>query len=510
MSDIQPRLPGAWAPLSPGPAQATPAAAPAAKPAIAPTAPAAAADQARLSSAQGQALPSITLDSTPPVWSAGTKAAIRRGFQSGMQSYGITPQELNSLLRQFGISAMDVNETTIQNPEFNDEIRHIQQSLNQRLNHPELRSLGQGHQITVDGQFGKGTVQALAALRDSLRGEPIQLTVTPLKQQTGTGCYRTAEAMLYNVVHGKDGSSEAYSEFDTRDRIREPDLAKRDINVTASENASGRISVNHQQAMLALDSLDEELEAGRPVIAGVSYRKQDGLEYNEGVTDHFVTITGRGRDAAGSYYVFQDPAQGGSHQLRLDPMTGRLSGKGDMTGIYDVSLIQTASQVDTATVDRYRQLGKVLHTQGQRGSEIQKLQEMLTALGKDTKGTSGAYGNGTAAAVKAFQLEHGLPPNGAHIDSHTAEAIQTAFGALQTSQPDRVMYRRGQASPLLIEVQQALTRAGFSTKGSNGVFGPGTEAALKAFQKAHQLPETGTLDNRCWRLILGQPEGAQA
>ncbi|HEY9839019.1 MAG TPA: peptidoglycan-binding protein [Candidatus Obscuribacterales bacterium] len=461
-------------------------------------------DRASVSTAQGHALPTVSLDTTPPEWSAGTKAQIRRSFQQGLQQYGITPQEITQLLRRYGISSLEINEANIQNPAYADEIKRIQLELGKRLNHPDLRAFGQGHAVGNDSQFGKGSVQAVAALRDALRGDPIELTVTPIRQQTRTGCYRTAETMLYNVLHGKNGTDEAYTEFDTRDRIKEQDLDKQEANATAGEDGNGRVSVRHDQAMMLLDSLDEELEAGRPVIAGVSYRKQDGVEYNEGITDHFVLISGRGYDQAGTFYTFQDPAGGRTHKLHLDPISGRLSGKGDMTGVYDVTLIHKAKVTDATTVAHYKQLGKVMFSQGQNSKAIQEMQLMLTAMGYDTKGTTGGYGNGTSTAVRNFQATHQLPQTGSSVDNHTLSAIQTGFREFQQNNPDKVMFKRGQSSTLIAPLQKILTKAGFSTNGTNGIFGPGTEKAIRAYQQAHHLPETGSLDNRTWLSILEQ------
>ncbi len=42
------------------------------------------------------------------------------------------------------------------------------------------------------------------------------------------------------------------------------------------------------------------------------------------------------------------------------------------------------------------------------------------------------------------------------------------------------------------EIQQRLTRAGFDTNGVDGVIGSGTEAAIRAYERARGLPETGT------------------
>ncbi|PKL76109.1 MAG: hypothetical protein CVV27_11975 [Candidatus Melainabacteria bacterium HGW-Melainabacteria-1] len=463
-------------------------------------------DSARLGSARGQALPSVSLDQDPPTWSAATKAQIRRGFQQGLQQYGISPQELGQVLKRYGISSLDITEETIQNPAYADEFDRIQQELDRRLNHPTLRSLGQGRAVSSDGQFGKGSVQAVAALRDALRGEPIELKVTPIEQQTRTGCYRTVEAMLYNVLHQKDGSPEAYTEFDTRDRIRDQDMANDQVYVASSENASGRVSVQRDRSMLMLDTVDEELEAGRPVIAGVSYRKQNGKEYNEGITDHFVLISGRGYDEAGTYYTFQDPANGKTHQLRLDPSTGRLSGKGDMVGTYDVTLVQKATSTESATLERYQKMGKVLFSQGERSAGIQDLQMMLTAMGYDTKGTTGAYGNGTATAVGNFQQAHNLPQNGGSVDTHTQASIKSTFQEHMQANPNQVMFRRNQNTPQIGELQKILTRLGHSTNGTNGAFGPGTERAVKAFQTAQGIPPSGHIDNRTWLALLAAAE----
>ncbi|WP_371059490.1 lytic murein transglycosylase [Rhodosalinus sp. 5P4] len=41
------------------------------------------------------------------------------------------------------------------------------------------------------------------------------------------------------------------------------------------------------------------------------------------------------------------------------------------------------------------------------------------------------------------------------------------------------------------EIQERLTRAGFDTNGVDGVIGSGTEAAIRAYERARRLPETG-------------------
>ncbi len=462
-------------------------------------------DAATVGAARGTAQASFDLGiSEGPKWTQNQKDAIVSGFRAGLHQHGITVDQINQVLQRNGMGHLQISEQSIQDPANADEIIQIQKALDSRLNHPDLKALGQGNALikAKDGQFGKGTVAAVAALRDAYRGEPVQVPVTAIKQETRTGCYRASEAMMYNAIHGKDGTPDAYTEFDARDRVRDGDMEKENAYVAGKENASGRVTVNKTNAKKMLDTLDAELNAGRPAIVGVSYRKQDGKEYNEGITDHFVLVTGRGQDEAGTFYTFNDPAQGGTHKLRLDPQTGRLSGKGDMVGTYDVTMMHTAAVTDAATVDRYKKTGKVLHSQGQRSNEIGQIQKQLTALGFDTKGTTGAYGPGTTAAVKAFQTAHNLPATGSTIDTHTRAALKAAYLEHQRSRPTEVMFKRGEVNADIGALQKKLTHLGFNTKGSNGQFGPGTEAAVKAFQTQHGLDPNGKIDNQTYFKLL--------
>jgi len=57
------------------------------------------------------------------------------------------------------------------------------------------------------------------------------------------------------------------------------------------------------------------------------------------------------------------------------------------------------------------------------------------------------------------------------------------------------LYQTGVAPDLDIRaVQMRLTYLGFDPRGVDGVYGHGTQAAVLAFQQAHQLPATGVVD----------------
>jgi len=51
--------------------------------------------------------------------------------------------------------------------------------------------------------------------------------------------------------------------------------------------------------------------------------------------------------------------------------------------------------------------------------------------------------------------------------------------------------KRGSSGPDVLTLQTTLTQLGFDTNGADGVFGPGTEAAVKAFQQSKGLTADG-------------------
>lgn len=108
------------------------------------------------------------------------------------------------------------------------------------------------------------------------------------------------------------------------------------IQMAYAEDSNGRVAVDKGQAEIGRKYIDEQLDAGRPVLVGVSY--QDDKYNNDKMTDHFVTISGRGYDAEGRlYYTFKDPGAGAAYQdgkLYVDEKSGKLFKEGDNLGPY--------------------------------------------------------------------------------------------------------------------------------------------------------------------------------
>ncbi|WP_426756624.1 LysM peptidoglycan-binding domain-containing protein [Myxococcus sp. Y35] len=87
------------------------------------------------------------------------------------------------------------------------------------------------------------------------------------------------------------------------------------IQVATGDDPNGGVTVDAAAARRGREYIDGQLDAGKPVVVGVDHRSGRNSDNVDGITDHFVVITGRGTDEQGrTYYTFHDPAT--QHQQR--------------------------------------------------------------------------------------------------------------------------------------------------------------------------------------------------
>jgi len=152
---------------------------------------------------------------------------------------------------------------------------------------------------------------ASSALRPETPPREVSLGVNHITQWDSTSCYKACRRML--------------SRFDAK--------ADRRINSGAeshymarAENNNGAITGARDDFARGVTYIDRCLEAGRPVIVGLSHSNKD---YNlDRITDHFVIIKGRGVDEEGRvYYTYDDPATSGVNRegrFFVDPRSSML------------------------------------------------------------------------------------------------------------------------------------------------------------------------------------------
>lgn len=138
-----------------------------------------------------------------------------------------------------------------------------------------------------------------------------------------------------------------------------------------------------------------------------------------------------------------------------------------------------------------------------------QVQRDLTALGYDTRGSDGMFGQGTPAAIRAWQRDSGIAATG----FLTARQVQTlradagpradapATGARGAALEEELLgLSRGERADL----QRRLTGLGYSTNGTSGTFGAGTRRAIAAWQGDNGLSQTGYLSAEQVQTIRSQ------
>ena len=129
---------------------------------------------------------------------------------------------------------------------------------------------------------------------------------------------------------------------------------------------------------------------------------------------------------------------------------------------------------------------------GSSGTQVKQMQERLIQLGYLSGSATGKFDAATEAAVRAFQrrncdYEDGIA--GAQtlkaLYSSSAKKTSTAASSVGTS------LKEGSTGSDVKSLQSRLKTLGYYSGSADGIFGPGTTTAVKAFQRANGLEADG-------------------
>ncbi len=145
---------------------------------------------------------------------------------------------------------------------------------------------------------------------------------------------------------------------------------------------------------------------------------------------------------------------------------------------------------------------------GSIGADVKALQEALTTAGfRPRGGADGIFGSATVAALKSYQSKRGLSASG-KVDQATANALASKATAGNSALTG---LKAGALGNTVKQLQQSLIDAGIKVRGgADGIFGPATADALKAFQRSQGLEATGIVNSATAAALVDPKPAASA
>ena len=160
---------------------------------------------------------------------------------------------------------------------------------------------------------------------------------------------------------------------------------------------------------------------------------------------------------------------------------------------------------------------------GSTGNSVVELQALLALLGYYDGPVNGEYQDDTEVAVETFQQDVGLTNDGIvgpatwakllptpstefnppAVPESATDAAETPGQEESKDQPVALpVLRQGMYGPAVTRVQEVLKELGFYQGAVDGVFGPGTEAAVMNFQRSTELAADGVVGPATWQALL--------
>lgn len=173
------------------------------------------------------------------------------------------------------------------------------------------------------------------------------------------------------------------------------------------------------------------------------------------------------------------------------------------------SPVDTTTQVNTtarggADTSDISSTGYVTLEEGSQGEGVRRLQERLKKLGYYNGSVDGSFGEGTAAAVMAFQLRNNLT-----VDGKAGPATQRAlFGG--TAAISYSALREGEEGSAVRNLQYTLYELGYYDGKIDGSYGATTSDAVRAFQIQNKLTPVDGVAGSATLARLYSPEAIPA
>lgn len=340
-------------------------------------------------------------------------------------------------------------------------------------------SQGRSAQVTQNVRVGQGPSLAITNL------QPGDATVRPGTQVTFTLAPLNYSPSAFSVMDNLSGSTVSNSNINTTGMFSwspaTTDVGVHELTITGTVGFYGESATIKQKVTVL--NVDGSMPANipSPTVAGASTTQTTAA-----TGPAPATATNSGAVAAGSE-VDALLKQLATLQAQMATLSGS-SG----TGATTVSTAPTTPS--TITFTSYLRPGS-------EGDEVLALQNALKAQGYFKHDPTGYYGPVTVDAVAAFQEAHGIDALGVvgpstRLALNSLSTSPTVLGASASASSDRSFVftsflEMGDSGDEVVQLQKKLSLLGFFSEEATGYFGTITEAAVKAFQAAHEVDAKG-------------------
>lgn len=176
------------------------------------------------------------------------------------------------------------------------------------------------------------------------------------------------------------------------------------------------------------------------------------------------------------------------------------------TGTADAKTRECMNSADCVTGATYNQVCEL--KAGSTGTPVKALQQRLFDLGYFTGEINGKYSSSLKTAVKTFQTASGIKATGT-ADASTRR-MMNADSAMTRAAYDRVRpVKSGEKGEAVILIQTQLKELGYYTASIDGKYSSTVRAAVKTFQTANEIKDSGTADVET-RTLLNSGKGVTA
>lgn len=130
---------------------------------------------------------------------------------------------------------------------------------------------------------------------------------------------------------------------------------------------------------------------------------------------------------------------------------------------------------------------------GDKGTAVKELQTLLEKAGYELGAVDGIFGDATDKAVRAFQKDNKLSVDGL-AGNATMQVLEAITAPKQVAKPvakSKSYLESGDRGDKVKELQTLLNKTGKYKLTVDGIFGNGTEDAVRDFQKANRLAVDG-------------------